>query len=56
MNTEDKECCPEFNPEKWDKKTFNWEDKQFIKETIPTFFHMPFPDNFQLEPNYKRIA
>ncbi len=43
MNTEDKECCPEFSPEKWDKKTFNWEDKQFIKETIPTLFHMPFP-------------
>ena len=43
MNTEDKECCPEFNPEKWDKKIFNWGKKQFIKESIPTLFHMPFP-------------
>ena len=43
MNTEDQECCPEFNPEKWDRKTFNWEEKQFIKETIPTLFHTPFP-------------
>ena len=43
MNTEDQECCPEFNPQKWDQKTFNWEEKQFIKETIPTLFHMPFP-------------
>ena len=42
MNTEDKECCPEFIPSKWDKKTFNWKDKQFIKETIPTLFHTPF--------------
>jgi len=36
------ECCPEFDPEKWDKKTFDWRDKKFIKETIPTFFHFPF--------------
>jgi hypothetical protein len=24
------ECCPEFNPVKWDKKIFNWNEKQFI--------------------------
>lgn len=43
MNKENKECCPEFKPEKWDKKTFKWENKLFIKESIPTFFHIPFP-------------
>ncbi len=37
------ECCPKFNTKKWDKKTFVWKDKLFIKETIPTFFHIPFP-------------
>ncbi|MFA6252209.1 MAG: hydrolase [Candidatus Paceibacterota bacterium] len=36
------ECCPRLNVEKWDKKIFNWSGKQFIKETIPTFFHIPF--------------
>ncbi|MFA5831358.1 MAG: hydrolase [Candidatus Paceibacterota bacterium] len=36
-------CCPEFHPEKWDEKTFYWDNKSFIKETIPTFFHIPFP-------------
>lgn len=36
-------CCPQFNVEKWDKKTFNWSNKQFIKESIPTLFHIPFP-------------
>lgn len=39
---EEKICCPKFNPEKWDQKTFNWENKTFIKETIPAFFHIPF--------------
>jgi len=43
MNTKDQECCPEFNPQKWDKKIFSWENRRFIKETIPTLFHMPFP-------------
>ena len=37
------ECCPKFNPKKWDKKTLNWKNKKFIKETIPTLFHIPFP-------------
>ncbi|MDD5012594.1 MAG: hypothetical protein PHQ66_03045 [Candidatus Nanoarchaeia archaeon] len=40
---EDNECCPKFNPEKWDGKTHNWEDKPFIKESIPQLFHIPFP-------------
>jgi hypothetical protein len=43
MNNQNDECCPEFSLEKWDKKTFNWDNKQFIKETIPTLFHVPFP-------------
>ncbi len=43
MHNENKECCPEFNPEKWDEKTLNWESKHFIKESIPLLFHIPFP-------------
>lgn len=43
MNTQDQECCPEFDPAKWDKKTFQWENKHFLKESIPTIFHIPFP-------------
>lgn len=41
--TEEKICCPKFNPEKWDQKTFNWDNKKFIKESLSTFFHIPFP-------------
>ncbi len=43
MENQDQECCPKFDVQKWDKKTFNWKDKLFIKETIPTLFHIPFP-------------
>ena len=43
MHKENIECCPKFNPEKWDEKTFNWKNKHFIKESIPQLFHIPFP-------------
>jgi hypothetical protein len=43
MNTQDPECCPEFHVEKWDNKTLSWDQKPFIKESVPTLFHMPFP-------------
>ncbi|MDD2646530.1 MAG: hypothetical protein PHV78_01400 [Patescibacteria group bacterium] len=42
-NEQSKECCPEFNVEKWDKKTISWNNKKFIKDTMPEFFHIPFP-------------
>ena len=34
-------CCPKFNPEPWDKHTFNWENKKFIKAKVFTLFFMP---------------
>lgn len=43
MSNQNQECCPKFNTEKWDKKILNWNNKKFIKDSIPTFFHMPFP-------------
>lgn len=36
-------CCPEFNPEPWDKKFHEWKDKPFLVRTIPQFLHMPLP-------------
>ncbi len=37
------ECCPKFNPKRWDEKIHKWENKHFIKENIPQLFHIPFP-------------
>jgi len=38
MEEQNQECCPKFEVQKWDKKTFIWENKRFIKETMSTFF------------------
>jgi len=36
-------CCPEFDPAPWDEKTHTWKDKPFIKDSMPVFFHIPWP-------------
>lgn len=43
MENEKNECCPVFHPEKWNNKNVNWNHKQFIKTSVPTLFHIPFP-------------
>lgn len=40
MNKEDV-CCPRFDPTSWDEKTFEWNNKKFIKAQVHTFLHMP---------------
>lgn len=36
-------CCPVFDPMPWEGKTHVWNDKKFIKDSIRTFLHIPFP-------------
>ena len=43
MEEQNTVCCPKFEPGKWDKKTFDWDNKPFIKASVPTFFHIPLP-------------
>ena len=35
------QCCPEFNPEAWDGKILEWNNKKFIKDKVFTFSYMP---------------
>ena len=35
------ECCPKFEPEPWDGKVFQWENRKFIKDKVFTIFYMP---------------
>jgi hypothetical protein len=35
------ECCPRFDPELWDGKSFEWDNKKFIKDNVFTLFYMP---------------
>jgi hypothetical protein len=35
------ECCPRFDPTPWDSKVFDWNNKNFIKDSVTTQFYMP---------------
>ncbi|MCX6121705.1 MAG: hypothetical protein NTX44_08810 [Ignavibacteriales bacterium] len=39
--TNEPECCPKFDPAPWDGKTFEWNNKLFIKDKVFTLFYMP---------------
>jgi hypothetical protein len=45
MEKPDKEidCCPVFDAARWNDKTFIWENKQFIRGTMPQLLHFSFP-------------
>ncbi len=40
-NKNQQECCPEFNPQPWDKVILEWDNKRFIKDKVGTIFYMP---------------
>jgi hypothetical protein len=41
--TEDGHRCPVFDPEPWDRKTWEWREKLFLKDSLREFFHIPSP-------------
>jgi len=40
-NINDQICCPPFEPELWDDKVFEWDNRKFIKDKVCTIFFMP---------------
>ncbi len=34
-------CCPEFDPQPWDDKIIEWDNKRFIKDKVCTLWYMP---------------
>lgn len=45
-NKHEVECCPKFDPIPWEGKELIWQDKLFIRDTVPQFFHIPLPGFF----------
>lgn len=41
INNQNQECCPKFNPEPWDNRIIEWDNKKFIKANVFTLFFMP---------------
>jgi hypothetical protein len=43
---ESKVCCPEFDPVPWENKKHVWNDKLFLKDSVPELFHIPLPSMY----------
>ena len=35
------ECCPRFDPEPWDEKEIQWQEKLFVRGRVRSFLHIP---------------
>lgn len=44
--TEEKVCCPKFDPTPFDEKEIVFKDKLFAMDTMPQFLHFPLPGIF----------
>ena len=44
--TESDVCCPVFDPVPWDNKKHKWEEKLFLKDSVPELFHFPLPSMY----------
>jgi len=46
MTTQSAECCPLFDVVPWQDREFAWQDKLFVRATVPQFLHIPLPGSF----------
>ncbi len=49
-------CCPKFNPQVWDGKEFNWDNKLFVKDRALSVFHIPFNFGQVITRNMEKIS
>lgn len=49
------ECCPKFDPQPWDGKEINWQNKLFVKDTVCSFLHLPLNFGGVVKRNMKKI-
>ena len=52
---EEKICCPEFKPEPWQEKNFEWTDKKFIKGKVFTLFYIPMNFGSVIKKMMKKV-
>lgn len=49
------QCCPRFDPEPWDGKEIQWQDKRFVKDRVTSFLHIPLNFGAVMKRNMSRI-
>jgi len=59
MSTQEKnvtfECCPPFDPSRWENARITWEGKKFIKDKVVTAFYMPLNFGQVIKRSMKKV-
>ena len=55
MTDKTQECCPPFDPKPWDGVEIIWESKQFVKDRVRSFLHVPLNFGAVMKRNVKAI-
>jgi hypothetical protein len=48
-------CCPRFNPEPWNEKEINWQDKLFLKDRVRSVLRIPLNFGQVIVKNIEKI-
>ncbi len=49
------DCCPRFNPEPWQEKELQWDNKLFIKDRVFCLFFVPLNFGGVMQRNMVRL-
>lgn len=53
--TEEKICCPKFDPIPWENKEIVWDNKMFIKEKTCSFFYIPLNMSSMMKRAWSKV-
>ncbi len=49
------ECCPRFDPGPWEEKELEWQGRQFVKDRVRSFLHIPLNFGSVMVRNMQKI-
>jgi len=49
------ECCPRFEPGPWEEQELIWKNRQFVKDRVRSFLHIPLNFSFVMVRNMQKI-
>ena len=51
----EQECCPRFDPQPWERATYTWEERLFVKDRVTSLLHIPLNYGAVMARNLARI-
>ena len=50
------DCCPPFDPQRWDDRLITWEKKLFLQDRVRSFLHLPLNFGAVMQRSLATIA